>query len=57
MVPQDSGKKPGRKKSVGNVSKSLEGIQYKNLLGTYLTGPILIRNPPLLKYFTDRMDI
>jgi hypothetical protein len=30
-----------------------EGIRYKNLLGTYMTGPILVRNPPLLKYFAD----
>jgi len=27
-----------------------EGIHYKNLLGTYLTGPVLVRNPPLLRY-------
>ena len=32
-----------------------EGIRYKNLLGTYLTGPILVRNPPLLTYFTDML--
>ena len=32
-----------------------EAIEYKNLLGTYLTGPILIRNPPLLRHFTDRI--
>jgi len=30
-----------------------EGIRYKNLLGTYMTGPILVRNPPLLKYIID----
>ena len=30
-----------------------EGIRYKNMLGTYLTGPILVRNPPLLDYFAD----
>jgi len=30
-----------------------EGIRYKNLLGTYMTGPILVRNPPLLKFFAD----
>jgi len=30
-----------------------EGIRYKNLLGTYMTGPVLVRNPPLLKYFAD----
>jgi len=31
----------------------LEGIIYKNLLGTYLTGPILVRNPPLMRYIAD----
>jgi len=30
-----------------------EGIRYKNLLGTYLTGPVLVRNPPLLKCYTN----
>jgi len=30
-----------------------EGIKYNNLLGTYLTGPLLVRNPPLLMYFAD----
>jgi len=30
-----------------------EGIRYKNLLGTYMTGPVLVRNPPLLRYFAD----
>jgi len=32
-----------------------EGIKYKNLLGTYMTGPILMRNPPLLKYLADSL--
>ena len=32
-----------------------EGIEYKNLLGTYLTGPILLRNPSLLKYIADKI--
>jgi hypothetical protein len=30
-----------------------EGIRYKNLLGTYMTGPVLVRNPPLLRYIAD----
>ena len=34
-------------------SAGAEGIKYKNLLGTYMTGPILVRNPPLLDYFTN----
>ena len=32
-----------------------EGIIYKNLLGTYLTGPLLVRNPPMMKYFADML--
>jgi len=30
-----------------------EGIRYNNLIGTYLTGPVLVRNPHLLKWFAD----
>ncbi len=29
----------------------LEGIHYRNFIGTNLLGPILIMNPPLIKYF------
>jgi len=36
-----------------NYKAGHEGIKYKNLLGTYMTGPVLMRNPPLLKYFTE----
>jgi len=36
-----------------NYKEGPEGIIYKNLLGTYITGPILVRNPPLLTYFAD----
>ena len=32
---------------------SAEGIRYKNLLGTYMTGPVLVRNPPFLVYIAD----
>ena len=32
-----------------------EGIVYKNLLGTYLTGPLLVRNPPMMRYFADML--
>jgi len=32
---------------------SIEGVHYNNLLGTYITGPILVRNPALLRYFAD----
>jgi hypothetical protein len=36
-----------------NDATSTEGIHYKNLIGTYMTGPVLVRNPPLLKLLTD----
>jgi len=36
-----------------NFKACPEGIKYKNLLGTYMTGPVLVRNPPLLQYFAD----
>ncbi|MCL2200693.1 MAG: hypothetical protein FWB75_01915 [Oscillospiraceae bacterium] len=40
----------------GSSDKSKEeGILYNNLLGTYITGPVLVRNPPLLKYFADKL--
>jgi len=40
----------------GSEDKSAaEGIMYKNLLGTYMTGPIIARNPPLMKYIAGRL--
>ena len=38
-----------------NDESNAEGIMYKNLLGTYMTGPLLVRNPPLLKYIADSL--
>jgi len=38
-----------------NDDSSMEGIIFKNLLGTYMTGPVLVRNPPLLSYFADKL--
>ena len=32
-----------------------EGIKYKNFYGTYLLGPLLIRNPELLKFITMKL--
>jgi len=32
-----------------------EGIEYKNLLGTYLTGPLLVRNPSFLQFFRNKI--
>jgi len=33
-----------------------EGIKHRNLLGTYMTGPILVRNPKLMHYFADMLE-
>ena len=30
-----------------------EGVHYKNFYGTYITGPILSRNPEFLEYFLN----
>ena len=39
------------KKGYGNdIKDKFEGIHYKNFFGTYLLGPLLIRNPYLLDY-------
>lgn len=32
-----------------NENNDYEGIKYKNLYGTHVSGPILVRNPELLK--------
>ena len=38
-------------KGIGSYPNSKkEGIIYKNFIGTYVIGPILVRNPELLKY-------
>lgn len=35
----------------GNNSKDrTDGIRVNNILGTYLTGPLLVKNPPMLSY-------
>jgi len=34
-----------------------EGFHYKNFYGTFLIGPLLIRNPEFLKYITKRLII
>lgn len=33
----------------------VEGIRYKNFYGSYLIGPILVRNPHFLKYLVGRL--
>lgn len=32
-----------------------EGIRYKNFFGTYILGPILVRNPEFLRYFANEL--
>ena len=36
-----------------NENKDYEGIKYKNLYGTHISGPILVRNPEFLKYLVQ----
>lgn len=43
-------------KGIGNYPKSnFEGYQENNFYGTYLIGPLLIRNPHLLKYMVKEI--
>lgn len=43
-------------RGVGSYPKSkMEGIKYNNFYGTYLIGPILVRNPELLKYIVKKI--
>lgn len=37
------------------VEKISEGFRYKNVLGTYMHGPILPKNSPLIKWFVERI--
>lgn len=42
------------KRGLADNSKSkTEGLKYKNLLGTHLTGPVLVKNPHLAQYFAE----
>ena len=43
-------------KGIGSYPNSKgEGLHYNNFYGTYIIGPILVRNPKLLKYFTKEI--
>lgn len=43
-------------KGIGSYPKSTnEGIVFNNFIGTYLIGPLLVRNPDLLKYLTKKI--
>lgn len=44
------------KKGIGSYPNSKkEGIIYKNFYGTYLIGPLLIRNPHFLEYLIEKL--
>ena len=32
-----------------------EGIRYKNLFGTHITGPLFVKNPAFLKWFAEKL--
>lgn len=36
-----------------NENNDYEGIKYKNVYGTHVSGPILVRNPEFLKYLVE----
>lgn len=38
-----------------NRKSKFEGIHYKNFIGTNLLGPILVMNPPLIKYIKQAL--
>lgn len=42
-------------KSENYKENEQEGISYKNLLGTHLIGPLLIRNPEILKIIIEKI--
>lgn len=43
-------------KGIGSFPNSkIEGVQKHNFYGTYLIGPILVRNPELLKYMIKKL--
>lgn len=47
-------KKENFLKNINNTDEN-EGIIYKNFIGTYLIGPLLIRNPELLKLIVKKI--
>lgn len=43
-------------KGIGsNVNSNIEGINYKNFYGTYMIGPILVKNPELLESICKKL--
>lgn len=47
-------KKENFLKNINNIDEN-EGIIYKNFIGTYLIGPLLVRNPELLKLIVKQI--
>lgn len=41
--------------SASHMDEEYEGILYKNVFGTHIIGPILVRNPELLKNIIERI--
>ncbi len=43
-------------KSIGyTITKNAEGVTKNNFYGTHIIGPILVRNPEILRYFVSRL--
>lgn len=38
-----------------SATSKFEGVTYKNVIGTHLIGPLLIRNPEILKMLVDKI--
>ena len=41
--------------TVGKLNFLEDGYTYNNFYGTYLVGPLLVRNPELLRYFVEKI--
>ena len=42
-------------RGLGNTNDKCEGVLYKNLFGTHLTGPVLVKNPHFIKYIAEKL--
>ena len=39
-----------------NENKDYEGVKHKNFYGTYISGPLLVRNPEILETFVKKLS-
>ena len=53
-VSTNDNKKENFLKNINNIDEN-EGIIYKHFIGTYLIGPLLVRNPELLKLIVKKL--